>query len=131
MGIPFECYIYQFRNVNEREPIYGNSRDNYNLLCIRQEILDDFWSRETSTVSGNFRRLRRDYFNSAEALRIRRPVFIIGTDEVREIVCMGCVLQTLETFRRKGKCKDYIQWNLMRRDPTWYNNEWEAEAGSL
>ena len=47
-----------------------------------------FWSREISTVSGNFRRLRRDHFESVEDLSIRIPVAIIGTDEVGDIVVM-------------------------------------------
>ena len=60
MEIPFECDLCQFRDVNEREPMQGNAKNNYTLLCTRQAILDAFWSEETSTVSGNFRRLRRD-----------------------------------------------------------------------
>ena len=83
-----------------------------------------FWSRETSTVSGNFTRLRRDYFDSAEALRIRRPVAIIGADKVRDIVGMGCAIQTLGASRIEGKWQDQIKWYSMRRDPTWYNNAW-------
>ena len=70
MGNPFECDLFQFRNANERDPIHGNYKDNYTLLCIKREILDAFWSRETSKVSGNFRILRREYFDSAEALSI-------------------------------------------------------------
>ena len=131
MGIPFEYDLCQFRNVNERDPIHGNSKDNYNLLCIRLSILDAFWSRETSTVSGNSRRLRREYFDSAKALIIRRPVPIIGTDKVRDIFGMGCAIQTLEAWRRKVKLQDQLQWDSMRRTPTWYTNEWEAGAGSL
>ena len=34
MGVPFECDLYHFRNVNERDPIPGNSKDNMTLLCI-------------------------------------------------------------------------------------------------
>ena len=55
MGIPFECDLCQFRNVNYRDPIHGNSKDNYTLLCIRREILDAFWSLEISMVLGDFR----------------------------------------------------------------------------
>ena len=131
MGIPFEYNMCKFRNVNERDLIHGNSKDNYNLLCIRLSILDAFWSRETSTVSGNSRRLRREYFESYKALIIIRPVPIIGTDKVRDRVGMGCAIQTLDASRRKGRCQDQLQWDLMRRTPTWYTNEWEAGAGSL
>ena len=110
MGIPFECDIFQFRNVNERDLIHGNYKDNYTLLCIRREILDNFWSQKTSTVSGNFRILRRDYFDSSEALRIRRPVPIIDSNKVRDRVGMGCEIQTLDTLQRKGNWQDQIQW---------------------
>ena len=96
MGIPFECDLCRFRNLDERNTIHGNARKNYILLYIRRAIMDVFWNRETSTVSGNLRRLRRDYFDSVEVLRIRRPVPIIGTNEVRDIVGMGCALHTLE-----------------------------------
>ena len=73
------------------------------MLCIRQTILYDFWSQETSTVLRNFRRLRRNYFDSIEALSIRIIVNIIGTNEVRDIVGMGFALQTLDSSGRKGE----------------------------
>ena len=113
MGIPFECDLCQFRNVNERYPIHGNYKDTYTLLYIRQAILDAFWSLETRTVLGKFRILIRDYFNSAEALRIRIPVPIIGTDKVRDRVGMRCAIQTLDVLWRKGECQDQLQWHLM------------------
>ena len=81
-----------------------------------------FWSQETSTVSGSVRRLRRDYFDLLDALSIRIPVPIIGTDKVRDKVGMGCAIHTLDVSRRKGKWKDHLQWDLMRQTPTWYNN---------
>ena len=108
MGTPFECDLCQFKNVNKRDPIHGNSKDNYTLLCIRREIFDAFWSQETSTVLVNFRRLRRDDFDSIEALSIRRPVPIIGTNKVSYRVFMGCTIQTLENSRIKGKWQDQL-----------------------
>ena len=129
MGIPFECDLCNFRNVNDRDPIHGTTRDNHTLLCIRREILDAFWSQETSTYSGNFRRLRRDYFDYVEALCIRRSVPIIGTNEFRDTVGMGCALQTLDASRRKHKWQDQLQWDLMHQNSTWYNNTWETGAG--
>ena len=114
----------QFRNVNEREPIHGNSKDNYTLICIRRAILNAFWSQETSKVSGNCRRLRREYFDSAEALSIRRPVPIIGTVKVRDTVGMGCAIQTLDDLRIKGTWQDQLQWDSMRQTTIWHNTEW-------
>ena len=93
--IPFECDLCQFRNANERDPIKGNSKYKYALLCIIRSIMDAFWIRETSTVLGNFRILRRYYFNSIKVLSIIIPVPIIGTNEVRDLLGMVCALQTL------------------------------------
>ena len=61
---------------------------------------------------------------------------IIGTDEVRDIVGMGCALQILDALRRKGKWQCQLQWDSMCRTHTWYNNAWEAgsdssEAGAI
>ena len=108
MGTPFECDMCQFRNLNERDPRHGNFKDNYTLLCIRRSILDTFWSQETSTFLVKLRRLRRDYFDSAKALSIRRPVPIIGTNKVRDIVGMGCAIKNMDALRRKEKRQDQI-----------------------
>ena len=85
---------------------------------------------------GGFRRLRRDYFDSVETLSIRGPVPIIGTNEVKDVVDMGCVLQTLDYLKRKGEWKDRVQWYSMNCTPTWYNNSCElgeesSEAGAI
>ena len=103
MVIPFECYLCKFSNLNESYPIHSNIKYNYTMLCIRRDIMDAFWSQETSTVLGNFRRLRRDYFESMGVFSIGRLVPIIGTHEVRYWVGMVCALQTLGALRRKVK----------------------------
>ena len=56
---------------------------------------------------------------------------IIGTNEVRDRVGMGCALQNLDTLLIKGKWQDQLQSDSMRRNSTCYNNTWEAVAGSL
>ena len=136
MGTHLELDLRHLRNANGRYPIHGNSREKYNILCIRQAIMDYFWTRKTSTVSGNFRRIRRDYFDSMDALIIRRPVPIIGTNEVRYWVGMVCALQSLDDSRRKGKRQDKLHWDSMCMTPTCYNKTLEAgeasyEVGSI
>ena len=130
MGIPFECDLCRFRNLDERNTIHGNARNNYILLYIRRAIMDAFCIRETSTVFGNSMRLRRHYFDLVKVLSIRRPVTTIGTNKVRDIVCMRCALQTMNALRRKVKCHDHLQWNFMHINRTWYNNTRETGVGS-
>ena len=43
-----------------------------------------------------FRRLRRDYSDSAEVLSIRRPVLIIGTNKVRDKIGMVFTIQNMD-----------------------------------
>ena len=69
--------------------------------------MDAFWSQETSTVSGNFRILRGDYFGSVYALSIRRPVPIIGTDKVRDRVGMVCAIHTMWCGGCYHPCPEY------------------------
>ena len=56
---------------------------------------------------------------------------IICTDEFRYIVGMGRVLNNMDASQRKGNCQYQLQWDLVRRTPTWYTNAWEAASGSL
>ena len=118
MGIPFECDLCHFRNVMERDPVDGNVQDDFTLLAIRRGCLDAMWSRETSTVSGNFRRLQRDYKDSMEVFSIKEPMPVIGTDEVKDRVGMGITLMTLNSSLRTGRYLDTIQWDTMRKTPT-------------
>ena len=80
--------------------------------------MGDFWSQEKSTVLVNVRRIIRDYFESVEALRIRIPVPIIGTNKFRDVVGIGCAIQTMNDSLRKGKWQDQLQWYSIGRTPT-------------
>ena len=51
--VTFECDLCVFRKVKERDPIEGNLKDDMTQVCIRRIILDAFWSRASSTVTGN------------------------------------------------------------------------------
>jgi hypothetical protein len=51
--VSFECDLCVFRKVKERDPIAGNLKDDMTQMCIRRITLDAFWSRASSTVTGN------------------------------------------------------------------------------
>ena len=50
---------------------------------------------------------------------------VIGTNEVRE-VGMGITLMTPNASLRMGQYLDTIQWDTMRKTPTWWTNTFEA-----
>jgi len=126
MGIPFECDLCSFRNLNKRDPIWANARDNYTLVCIRRANLDAFWSRESSTVEGNLRRLRLDYNDASSALSVLNPLPTLGNPTMKDRVGMGMAIYTLHSSLRQGKYTTNLQWDSMRKTPTWYANAFGA-----
>ena len=60
MGIPFFCDMYQFRNLQGRNPSELSRKDGNLMAFIRRANLDAFWSREPSTVAENHNRGERD-----------------------------------------------------------------------
>ena len=38
LGIPFECDLCHFRNVARRDPVDGNPKDEFILMCTRREV---------------------------------------------------------------------------------------------
>ena len=50
MGIPFECDLCYFRNLNYQDPDLECSKDRFTLLCVQGAILDACWSRNKHCV---------------------------------------------------------------------------------
>ena len=48
----FQCGRCHFRNIQGRDPEFGNRRDALFERCIRRATLDAFWSKEDATVRG-------------------------------------------------------------------------------
>ena len=126
MGIPFECDLCHFRNVNRRDPMVGSAKDNHTLMIIRRVNLDAMWSRESSTVLANLSRLRLDYHSTMAVCSIDEPLPVLGNDTVKDRVGMKCAIYTLNASLRAGKYADHLQWDVMRKTVTWWNNLFEA-----
>jgi len=93
MRIPFECDLCHFRNLNGFDLCPTNPKDQYTHLVIRRALLDAFWSRERSTVTGNLSRLLLDYRSGMNVLSIGRcPLPVLGSDKEVDRVGMGPAL---------------------------------------
>ena len=57
--IPFECDLCIFRKLRRTEPIDSSHKDNILLECIRRANIDALWSRESSTVEANRKRVEK------------------------------------------------------------------------
>ena len=88
MGIPFECDLCDFRNLNNRDPVSDYLTNMWTLLCIRRAFLDAFWSRESSTVLGNLSRFKLDYFSVLAVFSMECQLPVIGSEQVEDKVGM-------------------------------------------
>ena len=123
MGIPFECDLCHFRNLNGRDPCKRSAKDAYTLVLIWRAMLDACWSRERSTVAGNLSRLVLDYTTGMSCLSIERcPLPTLGNDEVADRVGMGPALLMLNASQRVGRYADHLQHDSTRRSVSWFNN---------
>ena len=56
---PFQCDLCIFRLLRKSKPDVLSAQDSLLLACIQRVNLDAFWSREKSTVEGNFNAMKR------------------------------------------------------------------------
>jgi hypothetical protein len=122
MGVPFECNLCSFQNVTGRDPVLGDHNDHFTLVAIRQVLLDVMWAREPDTVAGNWARARRDYITAVNHLSLRTELLlpVFGNPTVTDRMGMGVAILTVVTSLWAGINSPNIQYDTMRKTPTWY-----------
>ena len=129
MGIPFECDLCHFRNLKKRDPIFTDRGDIYMLMCIRRASLDALWSRSSRTVKANLARIVKDCQASELAFGLTDYLPQLGWPLLEDRVGMGIAIVTLNASLRPGKYTGNLQYDSMRRTPTWFRNVFTAGAG--
>jgi len=122
MGTPVECDLCHFQNLARRDPNFESPKDVFQLTCIQRAVLDAFWSRRPSTVALNRRRMWLDYRESLEVFDIVDWVPPFGSDKVVDHVGMGITIITLHASLRPGLYARHLQFQAMRRTPTWFTH---------
>jgi hypothetical protein len=56
---PFQCELYLFRNILNRDPLLSWGKHVELMELFRRANLDSFWARETLTVKNNLREATR------------------------------------------------------------------------
>ena len=127
--VPFECDICQFRNCCLRDPIPGNQKDSNTLTAIRRANLDAFWSRETSTVTGNLQRMRRDFLETMTTMSIAGLMPERGNPLLHDRIGMKAAIATLVASLRAGRNTANVQWDTVRKTPTWIRHLHDSGLG--
>lgn len=126
MGIPFECDLCHFRNITKRDPELTNPKDGHTLMCIRRANLDACWSRATRTVRANLNRVVADTRSAEFSLELYDYLPHLGWPEIEDRVGMAIALVTLNASLRPGKYANHLQYDSMRKTPTWFGSAHSA-----
>ena len=124
--VPFECDLCHFRNCCLRDPILDSERDINTLRAIRRANLDAFWSRETSTVRENLSRMRRDCMETETTTSIVGLLPEMGNPLLVDRVGMKIAIATLVASLREGRNTANVQWDTVRKTPTWIRHLHES-----
>ena len=114
-GIPFQCDICHFRNLNHRDPIEDRHQDRNTLVAIRRANLDSFWGREPRTVIDNLGRLRHIYQVGRHTVSLEESLPMMVPFPLEDVVGMGTAIVVLEQSLRPGTYAHYLQYDSMRK----------------
>jgi hypothetical protein len=124
---PFQCDLCHFRNIQSRNPIETKVEDIRLLRCIRRANLDAMWSRETQTVTKNYRLAVRA-IDIATALGIEDPFPVMGPFPLHDIFGMSAAVVILTRSLDVGKYAATVQYGTMRKMRGMFSNAFHASA---
>jgi hypothetical protein len=126
--VPFECDMCVFRKLRRGNAQTSEEEDQLLKDCIRQVILDAFWSRAASTVRANKEKTRL-------ALQLSASVGLNGPYEYTTFLPTNdhcgyeVAIQMLLASRRPGRhSTEYTQYETIRKIRTAYSNFSRASA---
>lgn len=126
--IPFQCELCHFRNICKRDPSYGSTSDVETLKYLRRANLDTFWSRRSSTVSGNLR-----YFNTLRTMSHEAGMHLMperGPHILEDNFGAGLAVVVLKKSLTKGRNDKFVQFSTARRMRSTYSNFWYASVNT-
>ena len=135
MGIPFECELCHFRNINGRDPIPRSIKDAQTLVGIRRANLDAMNAREHSTVRANFNQIRRDFQRAHDMFTLTDPLPYLPRHDVGDSCGMQQALMVLASSLGKGRYAATKQVETTRKTVSGLTNAYGAagqhyEAGA-
>ena len=111
-----------FLKLKGRLPYLESPSDSLLSACIRRMILDSFWSRETSTVKSNTRRVNKLIETSA-IFEIPGPFFYRGELPLHDHCGYRIAVSILLLSRNPGKHdRRYTQYDTLRTYRASYGN---------
>lgn len=125
--VSFECDTCILSKLYHRLPFAGHNttRDEFSMGCIRRVVLDSFWSRAKSTVSGNTYLMRSTLRLTVELLgHVEGPYTEPGPLPSVDHCGYMVVMQMMASSLGQGRyLPSYKQWDTIRRLKLVYSNQ--------
>jgi hypothetical protein len=126
---PFQCDECQFQNVQRRNPLMGNEKDQLLIICIRRAILDSFWSREPSTVIKNLYEGMKGHLLGQRLGIETHPQGQYYP--MQDNWGMGIACMTLIRSLDPGKSAAHVQFSTIRKLRTHFSNYYHTLFGGV
>ena len=120
--IPFKCDRCIFVKLQKHLPDKTATKDQLLLACIRRMNLDAFWSRESSTVKSNARRVRK-MIELSNLVGLSGPFYYNKTNLEHDHCGYEVAIEILLLSRRPGRySKSYVQYDTLRTLRSTFSN---------
>ena len=125
---PFECETCVFLKLTHRLPLGTSHTDNLLLMNIKRALLDAMWSRESSTVEANRRRVEKQ-LKFSKSLGLGGPYVqpspFPSWDHAGYEVAIGILMYSLTPGRHS---KSHCQFSTIRSLRAAYSNQVRASS---
>jgi hypothetical protein len=123
---PFQCDLCCFRNLQGRDPMPQDPRDDLLLCCLRRANLDAMWGRESHTVQAALWAMRQ-LMTQLSLVGLDPKLPPLGpyhvSDSFRMRVAIGMLLKSLFPGRHNST---YQQFETIRKLRAGYSNVFMA-----
>ena len=130
VATPFQCDTCIFRLLWKEEPDSGSAQDSLLLACIRRVNLDAFWSREKSTVEGNFNTMKRA-IRLSESLGLEGGYPPPGPFPLVDNCGYEVAIQMVLASKKPGRnAESYTQFDTIRSYRSSFFNAWQVQQAA-
>jgi hypothetical protein len=124
-------FVCPFHNLQGRSPMEGAGKlgDTELLKCLRRVNLDNFWSRESSTISHNLGKLSR-VLQIAHELGMKDPPPMPkrGPWDLKDEFGAGIAVVMVTHFLDPGVSEDTVQYEIVRKLNFAFVNKYHASV---
>ena len=127
--VPFQCDLCHFRDLTHRNP--GQAVEDVKLIVsIRQANLDAFWAREPGTVVATRREVVK-IGKLGNLIGLTKLFPAMGPFPLEDIIGMGIAVCMLQRSLEKGRYRDTLQFETVRKLRSTYSNIWHTSRQTL